>query len=55
MKITGDIQTDVDYDREVVVIRNSNEHVSITVQFIDFQSFVDDMLQIEEELTYGVS
>lgn len=55
MKITGDIQTDVDYDREVVVIRNANEHVSITIPFVDFGSFMEDMLQIEEELTYGVS
>ena len=55
MKITGDIQTDVDYEREVVVIRNANEHISITVPFTDFQSFVEDMLQVEEELTYGVS
>lgn len=50
MKISGEIQSTIDYDRELIVIHNTNERVAITISFNDFPSFVEDIIQIEKEL-----
>lgn len=50
MKITGFLQTTIDTSRELVVIRNVDERVSITVPFNDISSFIDDLIQVEKEI-----